>query len=487
MTEKDRMESKEMNPWLVDEVKEFRCKHSETELQNDFAEQSEKVQDLNWEDYINWRSLIDAINNNPFLKVHRIFMDVPESVREWLYWNNVDRVLDLVQISDEELRAISGDDKTYYEQVTLFLADNNIELRHCSQRTYKIASGCFTLKECPATLDKWMIKPHGNVHTFNVTRPSLFSEWFNEYYRLYCHTGDEEKCCKKIIPVGAGEQSTIAPEYRELLKTLKEVRDHYINVCNKHNIKPIDPSHRIPQNDKELRSTPLYRFIELKKDAFRAAVSVFEQTSLICSLSTHKYIQEENYEKKLDITLSEKDEALQLLMTSLVAMIIDFENLVSYLLYDFKTNPNPCNDWPINPWLQKAIMEYRSIYSDEQLRSQYDNSCKTKRVKTWIAFVSDQALQRKIDDNPSLLTYIKDTSLDESIKKSLIRFKIPTLANLLQFTDNELELLFDGDKNKVRLIDKYLKKNGLHLYHSNLLTYKLSGKIRQLLDQSEKK
>ncbi len=486
MIKKDLSEIMEMNPWLLNEVKEFRCKHSETELQNDFAEQSEKTIDLNWEDYLTWQSLIDAINRNPLLKVHRACMDLSEQVKEWLYWNNVDRVLDLVQMSDEELRAISGDDNTFYEQVTRFLTDNNIKLHHCSQRRYKIASGCFTLKECPATLDKWMIKPYGNVHTFNVTRPSLYPEWYNEYYRLYCHTGDEEKCCKKIIPVGAGEQSIIAQEYRELLKTLKEVWDNYINVCNKHNIKPIDPSHRILRNDKELRSTPLYRFIELKKDAFRAAVSVFEQTSLICSLSTHKYIHEENYEKKLDITLSEKDEALQLLMTSLVAMIIDFENLVSYLLYDFKTNPNPCNDWPINPWLQKAIMEYRSLYSDEQLRNQYDQSCKNKRVKTWIDFVSNQALQKKIDDNPSLLTYIEATNLDESIKKSLIRFKIPTLANLLQFTDKELELLFDGNKEKVRLIDKYLQTQGLHLYHSNLLTYKLSRKIRQLLNQSKK-
>lgn len=476
MTEKDLSKKMEMNTWLAEEVRKFSGKHSETELQNDFAEQSEKTQDLNWEDYVIWRSLIEAINDNPFLKVHRTIMDVPERVREWLYWNNVDRVLDLVQMSDEELRAISGDDNTFYEQVTRFLTDNNIKLHHCSQRRYKIASGCFTLKECPATLDKWMIKPYGNVHTFNVARPALYPEWFNEYYRLYCHTGDEEKCCKKIIPVGAGEQNTIAPEYRELLKTLKEVQDHYINVCNKHNFKLIDPSHRIPRNDKELRSTPLYRFIELKKDAFRAAVSVFEQTSLICSLSTHKYIHEENYEKKLDITLSEKDEALQLLMTSLVAMIIDFENLVSYLLYDFKTNPNPCNDWPINPWLQEAIMEYRSIYSDEQLRSQYHKSCESKRVKTWISFVSNQALQKKIDDNPALLTSIEATGLDESVKKSLIQFKILTLANLLQFTDWELELLFDSDEGKVRQIDKYLKKQGLHLYHSDLLTYKISGK-----------
>jgi len=57
---------------------------------------------------------------------------------------------------------------------------------------------------------------------------------------------------------------------------------------------------------------------------------------------------------------------------------------------------------------------------------------------------------------------------------------------VVQFTDKELELLFDGDKNKVRLIDKYLKKKGLHLYHSDLLSYKLSRKIRQLLDQSKK-
>ena len=95
-------------------------------------------------------------------------------------------------------------------------------------------------------------------------------------------------------------------------------------------------------------------------------------------------------------------------------------------------------------------------------------------------------LRRKLDENPALLTLIEDTSLDESIKRSLIEFHIPTLANLIQFTDTELESLFDGNKDKVALIDNYLKEQGLHLYHSDRLTYKLSRKIRQLLDQSKK-
>ena len=175
----------EMNTWLVEEVREFSGKHSEFELRNDFAKLSEKTKNLNWEDYLTWRSLIDAINGNPFLKVHRTIMDVQERVREWLYWNNVDRVLDLVQMSDEELRAISGDDKTYYEEVTRFLTENDIKLHHYSKRTYKIASGCFTLKECPDMLDRWIIRPSGNVHTFNEDRPTLYPEWFDEYYRLF--------------------------------------------------------------------------------------------------------------------------------------------------------------------------------------------------------------------------------------------------------------------------------------------------------------
>lgn len=486
MKEKDLIESKEMNPWLMDEVKDFRYTHSEIELHIDFSQQSDNARKLSWEDYVTWRTLIDAIEYNPFLKVPRVSMELSEQVKEWLYWNNVDIVLDLVQMSDEELRAISAVDKTYYDQVTRFLSDNNITLRHCAQRTYKISSGCFTIRECPSTLEKWIINPPGNVHTFNKTRPSLYPEWFDEHYKIYCQTKDEEKVCKKITPVGAGVSTKIAQEFYEFQKTLNEVWQSYYKICTKYHFHPIDPSYHIPIDDKELRAMPLYGFIELKKDAFRAAISAYEQTSLICNLTSHKYIFETSDERRLNICEEEQDDAIQLMIISLVAMRIDFENIVWYLDMCFKFNQNPCNDWPVNPWLQEAIMEYRSIYSDKQLRSQYDKSCETMRVKTWIGFISDQALQRKIDDNPALLTYIDDTPLDESIKKYLSHYHITTIANLMQFTDMELELLLDGDKDKVRLIDDYLKEQGLHLYHSDRLTYKISRKIRQLLDQSKK-
>ncbi|MBO4560672.1 MAG: hypothetical protein J5705_01730 [Bacteroidaceae bacterium] len=486
MTNKDLIESMEMNPWLVDEVKEFRYTHSEIELRKDFANEAEMTKDLDWEDYVTWRSIIDAMNYNPFLKVPRVSMDLPEPVKEWLYWNNVDIVFDLVQMSYEELRAISGTDKTKYEQVTRFLSDNKFKLRHCPHRTYKIASYCFTIDGCPATLDRWRINPSGNVHTFNPNRPSLYPEWFDEHYRLFCHIKDEEKYCKKIIPVGAGVQDKMPQEFHELQNTLKDVWHSYYEVCIKFRLAPIDQIYHIPNNDKELRATPLYRFIELKKDALRAVISAFELTSLICCLSTHKYINEESDERKLNITELERDQDLQLLMTHFVAMRIDFDNLVWYLSMFFKCSQHPCNDWPINPWIQEAIAEYRTIYSDEQIRDQYAKSCETKRVKTWVDFVSNQALQRKLDDNPFLLTYIKETDLDNSIKNCLEHYHIPTIANLIQFTDTELESLFDGNKDKVTQIDNYLKEHGLHLYHSDRLTYKLSKKIRQLLEQSKK-
>ena len=486
MTNKDLIESKEMNPWLVDEVKEFRYTHSEIDLRDDFAEQAETTKNLNWEDYVTWRTLVDAMNYNPFLKVHRVSMELPEKVKEWLYWNNVDCVVDLIQMSDEELRAISGLNKDYYGMITRFLSDNNIKLRHCDQRTYKISSACFTLSGCPATLDRWMIKPPGNVRTFNPSRPTLYPEWFDEYYKLYSHIKDEEKYCKKIIPVGAGVQDTIPQEFHELQNTLNDVWQSYYDVCMNHFLYPIDPVYRIPANDKELKKTPLYRFIELKKDALRAVISAFEQTSLNCSLSSLKYLVEESDEHRLDITEQEKDLDMQLLMTRYVAMRIDFDNLVWYLSMFFHCSQSPCSDWPVNPWVQEAIAEYRTVYSEEELRAQYDKSCESMRVKTWIGFVSDQAVQRKLEENPALLTLIEDTSLDESIKRSLIEFHIPTLANLIQFTDKELEMLFDGDKDKVTLIDNYLKEQGLHLYHSDLLTCKLSRKIRQMLDQSKK-
>ncbi len=65
-----------MNPWLVDEVKEFRYTHSKIELRKEFAGQAEMTKDLDWENFVIWRTLVDAMNYNPFLKEPRVSMEL---------------------------------------------------------------------------------------------------------------------------------------------------------------------------------------------------------------------------------------------------------------------------------------------------------------------------------------------------------------------------------------------------------------------------
>lgn len=459
-----------MNPWLEDEVKEFRYTHSEFELSNEFAELSDKTNHLDWEDYLTWRTLIDAINYNPFLKLHRTCMDVSKQVKEWLYWNNVDRVLDLVQMSDEELRVISGENKTFYKQVTRFLKKNNIKLRHCPHRTYKISSCCSLLSEQPEKLEKCMINPPGTVHVFNASRPTVSPEWFDEFYRRYEHIQDEEKYCK-LTPMTVGITSYIS-EMEEFSKTMTELWDAYRIFCGKHDITPRMAEFSVPMTYKEYSVFPLYRFIELKKDVLRALIDALEQAGIMCHSPLLEYF-EANDEGKLVFSEKEKDESLQLLLVQHVAMRIDYDNIIWFLKNYFRIKDKPCTEWPANPWLYDTVMDFRSNKSDEKLLELYKTECNLRPKKRWIDFILEKAIAQAIDKNSILIAPIEEKDFDNDVKKKLQLAEIKTLGDLVQLTDHDFDILFDGNRFKKEQIVRYLKKQGLRLYHSDLLTYKV--------------
>ena len=461
-----------INPWLEEQVRDLHSAHSNDELRTDYEMMYGETGSLSWNDYLMWKAIKDAIDANPFLLVHRTKMDLPQKIKKWLYWNNIDRVLDLIQVSEEELHVMTTNEESYYNLLIEYLSNHGCSLRHNTERTFKISSTSPLLAVNPARLNKWMVNPAGKVHTFNDIRPTLDPEWFDEFYRKYEHSKHEEYRCKKLVPVSIGLNYEGIEEYNEFFSSLRKLWDAYHDVCKKYKITPIHQNYHIPESISAEHVFPFDRFISLNKDVIRAVIDAFEQIIIYCNFTVQEFFIADHHEE-LEMTDKVDDEIIQNLMIQYVSLDIDYGNIFYYLEMFHKTKIMPCNEWPFNPWLQETILKYRNLYTEEELRSQYKDYLEIERKKTWNEFLTEYALARQINDIPNLLIPLEDMELPKDIKNKLRTIKVEHLADLMQVTELDIDLLFDYDKFKKEDIDNYLKKEGLHLYHSDKLTYKI--------------
>ena len=461
-----------MNPWLVDRIRILHAILTDDELQSLYNEMYGDTKEIGWNDFICLMAIRYSLTPYPFLTLHRVDMELPQDVREWLYWNNVDTALDLVQISDEELRIIATGYDGYYDIITKYLAAHEVTLLHSDKRTFKV-SGFSILSKCPAKLVKWKIRNPGTTHVFNPARPTVLPEWFDEFYRRYEFIKDEDKYCKRLVPLWAGIQKKDISEIDEFFKSLREVWKAYRKLCDKCHITPRLQQYSIPENSQELDNFPLNRFIDLKKDALRAIIDFFDQTGVLFYCPLGEYIEQTDHYKELDIADLEKDEELKSFMFMHVSMQIDFDNIVWYmnLFFNFKNRPIP--EWPYNPWLREKVLEYRSSFSDADLHSQYDRYMDSHPVATWMDFMFQAALGHAVSKNPALLTPLEQMDIERDVREELWLTDVRVLGDLVQLTKEELNLLFDDNPSKISQIDRCLKKHGLHIYTSNLLTCKI--------------
>ena len=462
-----------MNPWLEEKVKVLRASHSDEELHLNYMSMStDENNSLSWDDYIIDMALINAIDADSFLTVHRNNMDIPWYVKKWLYRNNVDRVLDLVQITDEELRAISVGENDYYDKIKDFLAYYGCSLRHCPNRTYKVSSSGPLLGKHSGKLDKWMINTPGTVFKFNSSRPTTYPEWFDEFYRRYEITKHEDEVCKPLIPVWGLIQEERIQEFEEFFNDLSLIRKSFENICDRSNIIPVTTEHKIPKKLEDLKNAPLSLLIELKKDALRLIICVLEHLNILLEYPIKEYI-EAGDEGKLILIENEKDIELRELLTLHVTLRIDFDNLIWFLRFDKINRNKPCKEWPINPWMEEKILEYRKQFTEDELNGQYRDLCDYSPSKSRIEFLTQKAFDQAIESNPALRTPIDEMDLDEDIKSDLKKNDVGVLVDLVQLTYLELNTIFQYRRYKIEQISQYLESQGLHLYHSDFITYKI--------------
>jgi len=461
-----------MNPWLEEKVKALRASHNDHELHLHYMSMSDENNSLSWEDYIINMALINAIDADSFLTVHRNNLDIPWYVKKWLYRNNVDRVLDLVQITDEELRAISVGENDYYDKIKDFLSYYGCSLRHCPNRTYKVSSSGPLLAERSGKLDKWMINTPGTVFRFNSSRPTTYPEWIDEFYRRYEFTNHEDEVCKPLVPVWGLIQEERIQEFEEFFNDLSEIRKSFENICDRSNIIPVTAEHKIPRKLEDLKNAPLSHLIELKKDALRLIICVLEHLNMLFEYPIKEYI-EAGDEGKLMLIENEKDIELRQLLTLHVTLRIDFDNLIWFLRFDKIKRNKPCKEWPINPWMEEKILEYRKQFTEDELNGQYRDLCEYSPSKSRIEFLTQKAFDRAIESNPALRTPIDEMDLDEDIKSDLKKNDVGVLVDLVQLTDLELNTIFQYRNYKIEQISQYLESQGLHLYHSDFITYKI--------------
>ena len=462
-----------INPWLEQRIKVLHAILTDDELQSLYKKMYGDSNDMGWDDFIYLIAIRYSITAYPFLTLHRNDMDLEQEVREWFYWNNVDTALDLVQITDEELRFITAGKARYYDIITEYLASHDMALLHTARRTFKV-SGCSIMAERPAKLTKWKIRNPETTHIFNPSRPTVLPEWFDEFYRRYERIKDEDKYCQKLVPFSATTLSPGSSTFRELFSSLREMWKAYNESCEKCHITPRLPQYRIPEDRKELLCNfPLGRFIALKKDALRALIDFFDQAGVLFSCPLGTYIETKDHYKELDITELEKDEELQHLMVRHVSMQIDFDNLIWEMSIYRKFKNNPIDDWPYNPWLQEKILEYRNSCSDDRLRSHYHKYLESHSIVSWIDFMAESAIEQAACKDPALIIPLGKTGLDKDIQDELLQTDVRVLGDLVQITRQELDILFDADAQKIRQIDLCLKKHGLKIYSSDLLTRKV--------------
>ena len=137
-------------------------------------------------------------------------------------------------------------------------------------------------------------------------------------------------------------------------------------------------------------------------------------------------------------------------------------------------------DNTLNPWMQDALEEFKSHFSDQALRERYWEAHEKDSKLSWRDFVYEGALREKLTD-PVLGTRIADTDLPDNIKEAFYDAYIDWIANLMQFSEQNLRRLKGLSGDDVELVVHFLSERQICLrsYNYSPIIVVLEEQIRE--------
>lgn len=363
-----------LNPWLADVVQQYRQSGSEFHMREWYKMSCDSGDELSWQEYVIKSFMEVHLNRTPFLRKPLELLPLSDEAKDILYWAGVDKVSDLLQITKEELDAIIADS----DEITRYLANIGEELKRYPGRTskYSLAYGY------------WTIPSPGASHCFNVARPTLRQEWFDEYYRLYGHFFAEEnhrQVFESVIPVFIDDYS-MNEDYEKFFQTAEQLFDYYSDCCEYCKLEPRVMRPKMPDRD--------VRFIY--REGVKAVVDIFERTALLKHAEAVDYLSTIFDEIRLSIADGENHyENFREFLYRHVELKIGIEN-ISITLHEFMSGRHRkqfiLRDEPEKHPFAGAIRRLREKVSDETLRMRYKKELENNPDLGWEEFIVQTAI-----------------------------------------------------------------------------------------------
>lgn len=129
----------------------------------------------------------------------------------------------------------------------------------------------------------------------------------------------------------------------------------------------------------------------------------------------------------------------------------------------------------INTWLERMVRKFRKEHSEKILCLDYRELTAWNLDITWEDYLASRALCYAIEKKPFMSQAIWDTDLSDDTKYILHNMYIDTVADLMQFSVEELEAVSRTTCLDVDAVRQYLVDHHLRLMHNTNVTYKLSS------------
>ena len=462
-----------INPWLAAKLAEYRSRHSDEEMRRDYETDCVLGVNLSWDEYHQSRALYEAMRWEPFLQTLRANMDLDVYTCELLYDFHIDCVADLLQFSEEELASCGIHSCLDLKGIRKYLKKHGYKLLPGAERTYKIPSLPVLASLGKCDWNTWLVNPPGSLVEFDLSRPTLGGKWFDEYYARYEHLDGEEKFQKEFDKVKSriphGEMPT---EYTEFFQAIENLFDSYEAICSSQGLSP--KFFRPPASVLEFEFFPNNRFLWLWQESCRVVIDIFERTNLFRHSSAGKFLAGD-MEEKLKIAEEEThDDTFQLLLITIVELRIDIEEIIT-LLNEAVVSPEKVESTPVNPWMAQVIMEYRQKHADEFIRKRYVSYLADRPDTPWDDFLAAVSLEYKVYREPFLMTPRREFGFSEHLQDVMNVMEIDIVADMLQFTIEEMSDFCTQDGESVAPVVQFLSAHGYELlsYPENTLKYPL--------------